>query len=383
MCQRIGRPPISTIGLGRNSVSSRMRVPWPPQSITTFGLTAVIGQSIGRGPVVDRRGASAIRPGCRSFGHGRPPALPRHRGQRLRRRRGGPPRRWPRGLPVVAAVGPHSQLDRLASVARDVAVVRADITDDGAVAAAVAAARPDTCVHLAAAGAVVREDDLDLLLAANTRAPARLARTLADAGCARLVTVGSSSEYGTVDGPMDEASACAPDDPYGVAKLAGGLLARVVAREHGLESAHLRLFSVYGPGEDLRRLVPSVVRALLARRPRRAHAGRSGARLRLRRRCRRGAAHRGAAPRHRRPDGERRHRRPDDDPRSSSPSRTSPAATSCCASAPWSTAAASASPCARPPTTPARALDWRARTPLGEGLRRTVAHERHLEELAA
>src|ERR1700704_256335 len=37
MCQSIGLPPISTIGFGRYSVSSRMRVPRPPQSSTTFG----------------------------------------------------------------------------------------------------------------------------------------------------------------------------------------------------------------------------------------------------------------------------------------------------------------------------------------------------------
>src|SRR5208282_4504403 len=36
MCHRIGRPPISTMGLGRYSVSSRKRVPSPPHSITTF-----------------------------------------------------------------------------------------------------------------------------------------------------------------------------------------------------------------------------------------------------------------------------------------------------------------------------------------------------------
>jgi UDP-glucose 4-epimerase len=172
-----------------------------------------------------------------------------------------------RGHDVVAAVGPASRLDRLAPVLGDVAVVRGDITDADALAAAVGDARPNACVHLAAAGAVVREDDVDLLLAANALAPARLARVLADAGCARLVTAGSSSEYGTPDGPMDEAEACDPDDAYGVAKLAGGLLARVVARRHGLESAHLRLFSVYGPGEDPRRLVASVIRSLLARRP--------------------------------------------------------------------------------------------------------------------
>src|SRR5580692_6046614 len=36
MCQRIGRPPISTIGFGRSVVSSESRVPSPPARITAF-----------------------------------------------------------------------------------------------------------------------------------------------------------------------------------------------------------------------------------------------------------------------------------------------------------------------------------------------------------
>src|SRR5690242_21756231 len=39
MCQRIGIPPISTIGLGRTSVSSARRVPKPPARIPTFMLS--------------------------------------------------------------------------------------------------------------------------------------------------------------------------------------------------------------------------------------------------------------------------------------------------------------------------------------------------------
>src|SRR3954470_3781045 len=35
MCQRMGRFPTGTIGLGRSSVSSRMRVPRPPQRTKT------------------------------------------------------------------------------------------------------------------------------------------------------------------------------------------------------------------------------------------------------------------------------------------------------------------------------------------------------------
>jgi nucleoside-diphosphate-sugar epimerase len=172
-----------------------------------------------------------------------------------------------RGHAVAALVGPDSQLHRLQDLLGDVDLIRGDITDRSALDRITATARPDACVHLAAAGAVVREDDLETLLAANAVAPAHLAAVLARAGCRRLVVAGSSSEYGPVNGVMDEASAPHPDDFYGVTKLAGGLLAAVAGARHGLETTHLRLFSVYGPGEDPRRLVPSVVRALLADEP--------------------------------------------------------------------------------------------------------------------
>lgn len=172
-----------------------------------------------------------------------------------------------RGHRVTALVGPHSELHRLTPVLNELQLVRADITDGAALERVAATARPDACVHLAAAGAVVHADDLDALVVANAVAPARLAASLARAGCARLVTAGSSSEYGSVNGAMEESAEARPDDLYGVAKLAGGLLARVLGAQLGMETAHLRLFSVYGPGEDPRRLVASVAGALLAGQP--------------------------------------------------------------------------------------------------------------------
>ena len=41
MCQRIGRPPISTMGLGLATVSSDRRLPVPPASIATFIATLI------------------------------------------------------------------------------------------------------------------------------------------------------------------------------------------------------------------------------------------------------------------------------------------------------------------------------------------------------
>ena len=168
-----------------------------------------------------------------------------------------------RGDEVIALVGPHSRLERLEPVLDRVELVRADITDGHALGRAASQARPEAAIHLAAAGAVVASDDLAPLMEANALAPWLLAHALARSGCSRLVTAGSSSEYGTVAEAIAESRAPDPDDPYGVAKLAGGLLARVAGRRLGLTTAHLRIFSLYGPGEDPRRLVASVIRGLL------------------------------------------------------------------------------------------------------------------------
>src|SRR4051812_10371634 len=48
MCQRTGRLPISTIGLGRTSVSSESRVPRPPARIRTFIDPAIHEEPGGR-----------------------------------------------------------------------------------------------------------------------------------------------------------------------------------------------------------------------------------------------------------------------------------------------------------------------------------------------
>ena len=50
MCQRIGLPPISTIGFGRTAVSSLSREPNPPARMTAFtGLKPSDGRTDGRG----------------------------------------------------------------------------------------------------------------------------------------------------------------------------------------------------------------------------------------------------------------------------------------------------------------------------------------------
>lgn len=83
-------------------------------------------------------------------------------------------------------------------------------------------------------------------------------------GCERIVGIGSYVEYDTDCGWLDETVPLVPRSMYASAKAALYLLGAAWARESRLSFAWIRLFSQYGPGEDKRRLVPSVITSLLA-----------------------------------------------------------------------------------------------------------------------
>jgi nucleoside-diphosphate-sugar epimerase len=170
-----------------------------------------------------------------------------------------------RGHDVVGTVRPGRRA--FAPALAQVEIAECDLTNHAATSRLISRVRPDHCVHAAAAGARGPCHDLDLLLRTNVVATARLVEALADVGARRIVTLGSSSEYGTPVGAMAESSTASPDDLYGVSKLAGGLAAHAMGRARGIETTNLRLFSVYGPGEAPERLVPSLMRAIAERRP--------------------------------------------------------------------------------------------------------------------
>lgn len=96
-----------------------------------------------------------------------------------------------------------------------------------------------------------------------------LVESFARLGGQRIVTVGSCTEYAWEGiAPLSETSSpCRPASLYGRAKLALFEHTAAYCRTQGISHAHARLFFSYGPGEKPGRLVPSVIRALLAARP--------------------------------------------------------------------------------------------------------------------
>ncbi len=78
----------------------------------------------------------------------------------------------------------------------------------------------------------------------------------------RVVYASSSAAYGNAGGatPLEENLTVAPISPYAVAKRFCELFLAAQFTEHGLKSAALRVFNVYGPRQDERLVIPRFIR---------------------------------------------------------------------------------------------------------------------------
>jgi len=95
-----------------------------------------------------------------------------------------------------------------------------------------------------------------------------LLRHFHQAGGQRVVMAGTCAEYDWNYGYCTEAvTPCRPATPYGVCKNALQELLRAYSDEEKLSSAWGRIFLPYGPGEDNRRLLPSLMAVFQGNRP--------------------------------------------------------------------------------------------------------------------
>jgi nucleoside-diphosphate-sugar epimerase len=90
-----------------------------------------------------------------------------------------------------------------------------------------------------------------------------LVRRFQEAGGTRVVAVGSCFEYEFGPVPFHEASTLRPATVYGSCKVALSTALEALSAATGLSSAWARLFYLYGPFEDRRRLIADITTSLL------------------------------------------------------------------------------------------------------------------------
>jgi nucleoside-diphosphate-sugar epimerase len=172
------------------------------------------------------------------------------------------------GARVHAIVRPQGSRWRLAALARDAEVHEVDLRDRQAAQEIVARLRPAVLVHAAVRHAYLPRD-VSEAVAASSHATAHFLAALGDQPAARFLFAGSALVYGDAGGDNDarrESDPMRPTTLRGAVKAGAALLVAEAARQDAVDAAELRLFAVYGPWEEPRRLIPAAIRAGLERR---------------------------------------------------------------------------------------------------------------------
>jgi nucleoside-diphosphate-sugar epimerase len=120
--------------------------------------------------------------------------------------------------------------------------------------------RPDAVVHLAAQSSISASwQNPSRTMQVNVEGTAAVLEATEAIGGARLVFASSVDVYGDVGLPLREDAPTVPVSPYGISKLAAERCIEAFAGAGGWEAVTLRLGTVFGPGQDERRLIPALV----------------------------------------------------------------------------------------------------------------------------
>ncbi len=154
------------------------------------------------------------------------------------------------------------------SLASEAIVHQVDLTDTVAVRALFGRVKPTAVVHAAAGrsgllrGSIGLDPWRDTVLATEI-----VASTAGECGVQRFIHLGSSTEYRPSEQPLREDSVTEPITEHGRNKLEATRCVMQVGLMTGMPTVVLRLFRVYGSGENPSRLIPRIIDSLRAGTP--------------------------------------------------------------------------------------------------------------------
>jgi UDP-glucose 4-epimerase len=168
-----------------------------------------------------------------------------------------------RGCEVAVLVRPQSDLWRIKDVLREVTVIYGTLGDLEQAQNSLNAWNPEIVFHLAWAGVTGGFHNDTAQITRNVAGSLELFEAAQEAGMKAWVGVGSQAEYGTVDGILREDLPPNPVTAYGVAKLGLSMMTEKLCAMTDTRFLWVRLLAAYGPMDDPRHLLPSVINQLL------------------------------------------------------------------------------------------------------------------------
>ncbi|HQD20330.1 MAG TPA: NAD(P)-dependent oxidoreductase [Bacillota bacterium] len=167
------------------------------------------------------------------------------------------------GNRVAVMVRQDSDLWRLKDFKDRLSLCRGDLRVQQDVENCVGTVRPEYVFHMGAYGVDSRHTDPVQAVSTNVLGMVFLVKSLLQAGCKKLINVGSCMEYGNKDIQVKEDAHLEPFNIYGSSKAAGSIIAHQLAAEHGLPVVTLRAFGVFGEREGCHKFFPHIILSIL------------------------------------------------------------------------------------------------------------------------
>lgn len=122
--------------------------------------------------------------------------------------------------------------------------------------------KPDYIIHCAAE--IYKEE---LMINSNILLTYKLLEICKNIPIKNFVYIGSSSEYGRKNHPIKESDILEPETLYEGTKACGTMLTKVYGKSYGFNTSIVRPFSVYGPGEAEKKLIPHLYKLFVNNQP--------------------------------------------------------------------------------------------------------------------
>ena len=126
---------------------------------------------------------------------------------------------------------------------------------------------PTAIFHLASHNAYRNQEDIEKIINTSINGTLNLLLASKDIPYKVFVNTGSSSEYGFKKNPMKENDFLEPISFYAAAKAGQTLLCQAFAFQYNKPIVTLRPFSVYGQYEQNDRFIPTIIRAVIEKKP--------------------------------------------------------------------------------------------------------------------
>ena len=143
--------------------------------------------------------------------------------------------------------------------------VSLDLVDNVATAEIMKHFAPDYVVHLASISSVGQSWQMPAeCFENNTGIMLSILEAIKHNGLkTRVLSIGSSEEYGNIQMPLNENMPLNPQNPYAVAKVGQEMLGKLYAQSMGVNVVMTRSFNHIGPRQNERFVVPSFMRQLV------------------------------------------------------------------------------------------------------------------------